>query len=62
MTTFENTLKELQNEQKTLLASVDRRKKVVRQRINEITAEFYKVKAEWRQYNEANKIGIYAFV
>lgn len=42
-------LTELQNEQKALLASVDRRKKVVRLRIQEITKEFYETKSLWRQ-------------
>lgn len=57
MTTYQTKLIELQNEQKKLLASPDRRKKVVRERIQEITKEFYQIKEEWREYNQKNKLG-----
>lgn len=46
---FQDKLKSLQEEQKTLLASGDRRKKAVRLRINEITKEFYATKTLWRE-------------
>lgn len=46
---FQGKLKELQEEQKGLLSSVDRRKKVVRLRIQEITKEFYATKTLWRE-------------
>lgn len=46
---FQAKLKNLQEEQKALLASSDRRKKVVRLRINEITKEFYATKTLWRE-------------
>lgn len=62
MTTFQQRLIEIQNEQKALLASPDRRKKLVRAKINQLTADFYAVKEEWQAYNKENKIGIYAFV
>lgn len=45
---FQTKLKNLQDEQKSLLSSADRRKKVVRNRINEITKEFYATKTLWR--------------
>lgn len=47
-TEFQGKLKELQLEQKGLLASPDRRKKSVRLRIQEITREFYATKELWR--------------
>jgi len=55
MTTFQTRLIELQNEQKQLLQSPDRRKKVVRLRIQEITKEFYEVKSEWRKHDEESQ-------
>lgn len=45
---FTAKLEELKKEQISLLASVDRRKKVVRLRIQEITNEFYKTKELWK--------------
>lgn len=45
---FQAKLKGLQEEQKALLSSPDRRKKAVRTRINEITKEFYDTKTLWR--------------
>ena len=45
---FQSKLIALQNEQKTLLSSTERRKKSVRARIQEITKEFYAIKKEWR--------------
>lgn len=61
MNTFQLKLVELQNEQKSLLSSSDRRKKVVRDRIHAITKEFYDVKAQWRGSNKENKICGYEF-
>lgn len=52
MNAFQIKLIELQNEQKQLLSSSDRRKKSVRERINSITKEFYDVKAQWRESNK----------
>lgn len=46
---FQNKLAELQIEQKALLASADRKKKVVRLRIQEITREFYSTKNLWKE-------------
>ena len=46
---FQEKLKSLQSEQKTLLSSTDRRKKNVRDRIKQITSEFYATKDLWRQ-------------
>jgi hypothetical protein len=45
---FQAKLKSLQEEQKTLLASPDRRKKIIRLRIQEITREFYATRTLWR--------------
>lgn len=46
---FIDRLKSLQDEQRALLNSSDRRKKAVRTRIKEITHEFFQTKATWRQ-------------
>jgi len=54
MTTFQSKLIELQNEQKALLSSPDRRKKNVRNRILEINSEFYAIKKEWRDFEKNN--------
>ena len=54
MTTFQIKLIKLQNEQKALLNYVDKRKKAVRQRIEEITKEFYATKEAWRNFDKTN--------
>lgn len=45
---FQSKLVLLQNEQKELMASGNRRKKAVRERFQEITREFYAIQKEWR--------------
>jgi len=59
---FQNKLKALQIEQAELLNSPDRRKKVVRNRITEITRLFYAIKQEWREtlgeYNPSFGVGV----
>lgn len=52
MNCFQIKLIELQKEQKALLASPDKRKKSVRERIHQITKEFYDVKQQWRDSNK----------
>jgi len=46
---FQAKLQELQNEQIVLKALPESRTKVVRTRIQEITAEFIATKQEWRE-------------
>jgi DNA gyrase/topoisomerase IV subunit A len=46
---YQQKLIELQNEQKALLASPDRRKRVIQERIRQLTKEFYDTKTEWRE-------------
>lgn len=48
-TEFQAKLKNLQEEQKALLTSPDRRKKIIRSRIQEITREFYATRTLWRE-------------
>lgn len=47
-TDFQNKLEALKAEQTALMNSAAKRTKSVRNRIQEITAEFYQTKAEWR--------------
>ena len=52
MTHYQIKLIEIQNEQKALLASPDRRRKAVRERIHQLTSAFYATKAAWRNSNQ----------
>ena len=54
-TTYELKLESLKAEQLELLKSKDSRKKSVRDRIKQITAEFFNVKEEWRAYELSSR-------
>lgn len=53
---FQTKLEALKTEQTELINSGNRRKKVVRERIQAITKEFYATKKEWKETLGATEI------
>jgi len=51
---FQARLIELQNEQKQLLSVSSKRLKATRERVQEITKEFFEVKQQWREMFPVN--------